>query len=203
MLVDLRAAVDSALANQAELSGGQTAGTDSEKQTAPEESKTDEATPPLRAMAAAASGEVSSTEPELSRASGKDSDSRSGEDSGQEEPDGETRLDQATVLIVSEDAEFSRAITACWQADRITPTFTLMGADLCHGLDQDAYDVAIVGAVRPAMLPGVLRALDSAETDPVNSRRNSKPARTARRAAANHDPAKAGRLDRCAGPDRL
>ena len=83
MLVDLRAAVDSALANQAELSGGQTAGTDSEKQTAPEESKTDEATPPLRAMAAAASGEVSSTEPELSRASGKDSDSRSGEDSGQ------------------------------------------------------------------------------------------------------------------------
>lgn len=72
-------------------------------------------------------------------------------------------MDQATVLIVSEDAEFSRAITACWQADRITPTFTLMGADLCHGLDQDAYDVAIVGAVRPAMLPGVLRALDSAK----------------------------------------
>jgi signal transduction histidine kinase len=79
--------------------------------------------------------------------------------------DGEQRLDQATVLIVSDDAELSRAITSRWQSERITPTFTLMGGDLCHALDADAFDVAIVGGVHPAILPAVLKALDP--TKPV------------------------------------
>jgi signal transduction histidine kinase len=69
-------------------------------------------------------------------------------------------LDQATVLIVSDEAELSRAITGRWQSERITPTFTLMGGDLCQALDADAFDVAIVGGVRPAILPAVLKALD-------------------------------------------
>jgi signal transduction histidine kinase len=72
-------------------------------------------------------------------------------------------LDLATVLIVSDDAEFARAITGRWQSERITPTFTLMSGDLCQAVDADAFDAAIVGGVRRGGLPAVLQALDSAK----------------------------------------
>jgi signal transduction histidine kinase len=71
-------------------------------------------------------------------------------------------LDQPTVLIVSDDAEFSGAITGRWQAERETPAFTLMRGDLCRGLDPKTYDAAVVGPLRRSALPGVLKALDPA-----------------------------------------
>jgi signal transduction histidine kinase len=92
-------------------------------------------------------------------------------------------LDLATVLIVSDDVEFSRAITGRWQSERITPTFTLMSGDLCQALDDDAYDVAIVGGVRLGGLSAVLQALDPAkpvllicdETKNIREVRDSQP----------------------------
>ena len=69
-------------------------------------------------------------------------------------------MDQSTVLIVSDDAEFSGAVTGRWQAERETPAFTLMRGDLCRGLDPETYDAAIVGPVRRSGLPGVLKALE-------------------------------------------
>lgn len=72
-------------------------------------------------------------------------------------------MDQATVLIVSDDAEFSRAITGRWQTERITPNFTLMSGDLCQALEDDAFDVAVVGGLRRGGLPAVLQALDPAK----------------------------------------
>jgi signal transduction histidine kinase len=71
-------------------------------------------------------------------------------------------LDQATVLIVSDEAEFSRAITGRWQSERTTPTFTLMSGDLCQAPDGDAFDIAIVGGLRRGGLSAVLKALDPA-----------------------------------------
>ena len=73
------------------------------------------------------------------------------------------RLDQATVLIVSDNADFSRAIPGRWQSERNTPTFTLMSGDLCQELDEDAFDVTVVGGLRPGSLPAVLEALDAAK----------------------------------------
>jgi signal transduction histidine kinase len=70
-------------------------------------------------------------------------------------------LDQPTVLIVSDDAEFSGAVTARWQSERSTPAFTLMRGDLCRGLDPETFDAAIVGPVRRSALPGVLKGLES------------------------------------------
>jgi signal transduction histidine kinase len=69
-------------------------------------------------------------------------------------------LDQATVLIISDDPEFSRVVMDRWQGERNSPAFTLMSADVCQGLDQDGFDLAIVGAVRPAVLPSVFSALN-------------------------------------------
>ncbi len=69
-------------------------------------------------------------------------------------------MDQATALIISDDADFSRAVIDRWQGERNAPAFTLMSGDICRDLEADAFDLAIVGAVRPEILPAVFRALD-------------------------------------------
>ena len=71
-------------------------------------------------------------------------------------------MEQPTVLIVSDDAEFSRAITGRWQSERNVPGFTSMTGDLCQGLDADEFDLAIVGTAPAAALVQVLTALESA-----------------------------------------
>ena len=48
-------------------------------------------------------------------------------------------VDQPSVLIISDDAEFSRAVTARWQSERAVPAFTLMSSDVCLGLDPDTF----------------------------------------------------------------
>lgn len=69
-------------------------------------------------------------------------------------------MEQPTVLIISDDADFTRGVTARWQAERCVPTFTLMGGDVCLGTDPDTFDAAIVGALRPGILPAVLAMLE-------------------------------------------
>jgi signal transduction histidine kinase len=69
--------------------------------------------------------------------------------------------DQATVLIIADNADFARTITARWQAERTVPMFTLMTGDLCPGVNANAFDMAIVGDVRPGVLPSVLTILES------------------------------------------
>jgi signal transduction histidine kinase len=71
-------------------------------------------------------------------------------------------MDQPTVLIISEDAQFSRAISNRWQEDRNTPVFTVMRADLCHVVDPSDFDLAIVGGLDAARWPTVLKALSPA-----------------------------------------
>jgi len=71
-------------------------------------------------------------------------------------------LDQPTVMIVSDDADFSRAVTCRWQTERSVPAFTLMGGDLCHGFDGDAFQLAIVGCIQPTATEAVLKALEPA-----------------------------------------
>jgi signal transduction histidine kinase len=71
-------------------------------------------------------------------------------------------LDQSTVLIISDEAEFSSAVTGRWQAERSVPSFTLMRGDLCQDLDPETFDAAIVGGVRARILPKALHALEPA-----------------------------------------
>jgi len=71
-------------------------------------------------------------------------------------------LNQATALIISDDPEFSRVVMDRWQGERNAPAFTLMSAEVCRDLDADGFDLAIVGPVRPAVLPAVFNALDPA-----------------------------------------
>jgi signal transduction histidine kinase len=70
-------------------------------------------------------------------------------------------LDQATVLIISDDADFSRVVMDRWQGERNAPAFTLMSGDICRDLDGEGFAMAIVGAVRPEVLSAVFQSLET------------------------------------------
>ena len=71
-------------------------------------------------------------------------------------------MDQPTVLVISDDVEFSRSITARWQMERHVPTFTLLSGDLWPRC-VDNFAVAIVGPLRRELLSVVLEPLHSTQ----------------------------------------
>jgi signal transduction histidine kinase len=75
---------------------------------------------------------------------------------------------QPTILIISDTAEFSRAVTGRWQSERTVPAFTLMGGDLCQELDPATFDLAIVGPVGRDVLPRVFKTLEPASRPVVH-----------------------------------
>jgi len=70
-------------------------------------------------------------------------------------------LNASTVLIISDEVDFSRRVTARWQMERSVPTFTLLSGELWPRFVVDAFDVAIVGELRRDLLSVVLEPLHS------------------------------------------
>lgn len=70
-------------------------------------------------------------------------------------------MDQPTVLIISDDVDFSRRVTARWQMERNVPAFTMLSGDLWPRFAVDAFDVAIVGDLKREVLSVVLEPLHS------------------------------------------
>ena len=70
-------------------------------------------------------------------------------------------MDTPTVLIISDDVDFSRRVTARWQMERNVPTFTLLSGELWPRFAADVFDVAIVGELRRDLLSVVLEPLHS------------------------------------------
>lgn len=71
-------------------------------------------------------------------------------------------MDQPTVLVISDDVEFSRSITARWQMERHVPMFTLLSGDLWPRSIEN-FAVAIVGPVRRELLSVILEPLHSTQ----------------------------------------
>lgn len=71
-------------------------------------------------------------------------------------------MDQSTVLVISDDVEFSRSITARWQIERHVPTFTLLSGDLWPRC-VDNFAVALVGPLRRELLSVVVEPLHSTQ----------------------------------------
>jgi signal transduction histidine kinase len=69
-------------------------------------------------------------------------------------------VESPTVLIISDDVEFPRRVTARWQMERSVPAFTLLGGDLWPR-PVDSFEVAIVGCLRREVLSVVLEPLHS------------------------------------------
>jgi signal transduction histidine kinase len=75
---------------------------------------------------------------------------------------GKPAVDHATVLLISDDAGFSRSVKARWQMERAVPTFTLMSSDLWpRSVDDDDFEIAIVGPVRQELLSPIIDPLHS------------------------------------------
>jgi len=70
-------------------------------------------------------------------------------------------VETPTVLIISDEVDFSRRVTARWQMDRHVPTFTLLSGELWPRFAVDVFDVAIVGQLRRDLLSVVLEPLHS------------------------------------------
>jgi signal transduction histidine kinase len=70
-------------------------------------------------------------------------------------------VETPTVLIISDEADFSRRVTARWQMERNVPTFTLLSGELWPRFAADVFDVAIVGPLRRDLLSVVLEPLHS------------------------------------------
>ena len=68
-------------------------------------------------------------------------------------------LNQASVLIVSDDTEFARTVVARWQAERHVPEITLATSDVWHAASGLNYELLIVGPVRDGKCPAILSSL--------------------------------------------
>lgn len=71
-------------------------------------------------------------------------------------------MQQPSVLIISDDAEFPRLIMSRWQSERSLPAFTLMSSELQLGFDPENFQLAIAGRLHPHALSSVLEGLDAA-----------------------------------------
>ncbi len=69
-------------------------------------------------------------------------------------------MDQLTVVIVSDDPEFSGAISGRWQQERGAPAFTVVSGDLGQEMASETFDLAVVGKVRADLQSKVLKALE-------------------------------------------
>jgi hypothetical protein len=76
-------------------------------------------------------------------------------------------LSQASVLIVSDDTDFARAVVARWQAERHVPEITLATSDLWHPSSGIGHDLVIVGPVRDGNSASILASLDADPTTAV------------------------------------
>ena len=76
-------------------------------------------------------------------------------------------MNQETVLIIADDAEFPRNVMGRWQAERKVPAFTLMGSELWKGAQTASYDLALVSGIRNGRLAMVLDSLDVAASPAI------------------------------------
>ncbi len=72
---------------------------------------------------------------------------------------GAEKLTQAGVLIISDDAEFTRELTARWQQERMAPDVTLATSDVWATAIGERHDVVIVGPLSDEITEALLEAL--------------------------------------------
>lgn len=66
----------------------------------------------------------------------------------------------ANVLILTDETEFARLLTACWQAERQAPGITVLGSNLWKEHAELPHDLVVVGPLVDDKLSDVLQSLD-------------------------------------------
>ena len=68
----------------------------------------------------------------------------------------------ASLLILTDDAEFARLLSACWQTERQSPRITVLSSDLWESKGHAAYDLVVVGPLEAGKISSVLRSIEPA-----------------------------------------
>src|SRR5260370_12604032 len=71
-------------------------------------------------------------------------------------------LRHANVVILTDDTEFARLLTACWQTEPQAPNITVLNSDSWREQEAPAHDLVVVGPVRDGKITSVLRSLEAA-----------------------------------------
>ena len=78
-----------------------------------------------------------------------------------------TAANPQSVLIVTDDAEFSRMVVARWQMERHVPSFTLVNSSLLNGSLEGRFGLTIVGPVGGGRLQKTLSACATTDSPVV------------------------------------
>src|SRR5258708_26296616 len=71
-------------------------------------------------------------------------------------------LRHANLLILTDDAEFARLLSACWQAQRQAPRITVLSSDLCESKGHSACDLVVIGPLESGRISSILRSIEPA-----------------------------------------
>ncbi len=70
-------------------------------------------------------------------------------------------LRNTSVLILTDDSEFARLLTACWQTERQLPGISVLTSDLWKGGVNFTPDLIVIGPLKDEKLSGILQTLES------------------------------------------
>jgi signal transduction histidine kinase len=70
-------------------------------------------------------------------------------------------LRDTSVLILSDDGEFARLLSACWQTERQLPGISVLTSDLWNGDNSATPDLIVIGPLKDEKLSAVLQSLPS------------------------------------------
>lgn len=87
---------------------------------------------------------------------------------------GATLLRNTSVLILTDDSEFARLLTACWQTERQLPGISVLTSDLWKGDEAIAPDLIVIGPLKEEKLSTLLQTLASGTAIIVCSASESK-----------------------------
>ena len=68
-------------------------------------------------------------------------------------------MPNSNALIVTDETEFARLLTACWQAERQAPAITVLGSAVWAEHEEIDHELVVVGPLRDGKLPEVLKSL--------------------------------------------
>ena len=66
----------------------------------------------------------------------------------------------ASLIILTDDAEFARLLSACWQAERQSPRITVLSSDLWEEKGRGACDLVVVGPLEPGKFSTILSSIE-------------------------------------------
>ena len=71
-------------------------------------------------------------------------------------------MPNSNVLILTDETEFARLLTACWQAERQPPAITVLGSDLWKDHKGTQHDLIVIGPLREGKVIDLLGCVEPA-----------------------------------------